>query len=75
MRVTAKGRVTIPRQVREALGIEPYCEVDFELQPDGSFRLAKRAGPSPGRSRLLALRGRATVKMTTDEIMALMRGE
>ena len=45
MRVTSKGQVTIPRQVREALGIEPYCEVDFELQPDGSYRLVKRAGP------------------------------
>jgi AbrB family looped-hinge helix DNA binding protein len=75
MRVTSKGQVTIPRQVREALGIDPYCEVDFEPQPDGSYRLVKRAGPSPRRSRLSALRGRATVKMTTDEIMALTRGK
>jgi AbrB family looped-hinge helix DNA binding protein len=75
MRVTSKGQVTIPLKVREALGIEPYCEVDFEPQPDGSYRLVKRAGVSARRSRLPALRGRATVKMTTDEIMTLTRGE
>jgi AbrB family looped-hinge helix DNA binding protein len=75
MRVTAKGQVTIPRRVREALGIESYCEVDFEPQPDGSYRLVKRAEPPPRRRRLSGLRGCATVKMITDEIMALTRGE
>ncbi len=42
MRVTTKGQVTIPRHVREALGITPNSEVDFVRQEDGSYRLVNR---------------------------------
>jgi AbrB family looped-hinge helix DNA binding protein len=74
MRVTSKGQVTIPRQVREALGIRPQSEVEFVKVKDGDYRLVKRKGTTSKTSRFAALRGTATVKMTTDEIMALTRG-
>jgi len=75
MRVTSKGQVTVPRKVREALGIQPGTEVDFVLQEDGTCRLVKSNAPPPPRNPFRAARGAATVKMKTDEIMALTRGE
>jgi len=74
MRVTIKGQVTIPRRVREELGIGAHSEVEFVRQKDGSYRLMKRSGPVSRSARFAALRGTTTVKMTTDEIMALTRG-
>ena len=74
MRVTSKGQVTIPQQVREALGILPHSEVKFVKVKDGDYRLVKVAGAGSKKSRFAALRGTATVKMTTAEIMALTRG-
>lgn len=71
MRVTSKGRVTIPKKVREALGIVPNSEVDF-VEENGRVYIEKRKSRENPFERLL---GSATVKMTTDEIMALTRGE
>lgn len=73
MRVTTKGQVTIPRQIREKLGIVPATEVDF-VEENGRIYLVKKAGPSTRKPTFSKLRGVATVKMTTDEIMALTRG-
>jgi AbrB family looped-hinge helix DNA binding protein len=69
MRVTSKGQVTIPQTVRKKLGITPYSEVEFVEQGDRVYLLKKSDG-----GRFRALRGIATVKMSTDEIMALTRG-
>lgn len=33
--VTRKGQITLPRAVRDAMGLEPGAEVDFEITPDG----------------------------------------
>ncbi len=77
MRVTSKGQVTIPIEIREKLGIQPHSEVEFELRGD-TARLKKVASKSPrSRSALIVarLKGTATTKMTTDEILALMRGK
>lgn len=73
MRVTSKGQVTIPVRVRQRLGIEPGSEVDFELGDDGA-RLVRRTRTS-GDALVSRMRGRANTRMTTDEIMALTRGE
>jgi len=75
MRVTSKGQVTIPVEVREKLGILPHTEVEFELQGN-TARLVKVSprGPSGRGAKVVArLRGSATVRMSTDEILALMR--
>jgi AbrB family looped-hinge helix DNA binding protein len=74
MRVTVKGQVTIPQHGREELGIRPYSEVDFVGGKDGNYRLVKVKRKQPGRSRFHRLRDVATVRMTTDEIMALTPG-
>jgi AbrB family looped-hinge helix DNA binding protein len=73
MRVTTKGQVTIPQHVREELGIKPHSEVDFIKMEDGTFRLVKLKINKLKKSRFRRIRGTATVKMTTDEIMALTR--
>jgi antitoxin PrlF len=73
MRVTSKGQVTIPQAVRERLGITPGSEVDFELDRDGA-RLV-RARTSRGDELVERMVGRGTVELSTDEIMALTRGE
>lgn len=72
--VTSKGQVTIPKPVRDRLGIKPGNAVEFGLAPDGQVVLTKVGNRRP-RSRFEALRGRAGRGMTTDEIMALTRGE
>ena len=78
MHITSKGQVTIPQDIRTQLGLLPHTEVEFELAGDHArIRKARRPrGASPrGRLMLDALRGTGDVRMSTDEIMALTRGE
>ena len=72
-RVTRKGQVTIPKRVRDHLGIEPGSIVEFEVAPDGRIVLVKQGVPQP--SRFERVRGTATTKLTTDELMAMLRGD
>lgn len=74
MRVTTKGQVTIPQHIREKLGITPSTEVDF-VEQKGRVFLVKRKGKKVVTRKFAKLRGIATVKMTTDEIMALTRAD
>jgi antitoxin PrlF len=72
--VTSKGQVTIPKQVRELLGIGPGSVIDFQRGPDGRVVLVKiEKKPQP--NRFARLRGHAGKGMSTDEIMAMTRGE
>jgi len=74
VRITSKGQVTIPQDIREQLGLLPHTEVDFEVQEDGVL-LRKAAGRRPrGRAVVDHLRGRGDVAMSTEEILALTRG-
>jgi antitoxin PrlF len=72
--VTAKGQVTIPKPVRELLGIVPGSQVDFRRAADGSVVLARADAKQPA-SRFAKLRGHAGKGLTTDAIMALTRGD
>ena len=78
MRITSKGQVTIPQAIREQAGLLPNTEVDFVLE-NGSVRLIKSeaaAGRSRGARAVRQLRARgARVRMSTDEILALTRGD
>ena len=74
MRVTTKGQVTIPINIREKLGITSDTEVEFFQEGNRVF-LVKRKGTSRAARKFNKLRGIATVKMTTDEIMALTRDD
>ena len=75
MRVTSKGQVTIPRNVRQHLGIFPQSEVEFVVEGNTVILRTVTEEISRGKKLVETLRGRATVRMTTDEIMALTRGE
>lgn len=77
MRITSKGQVTIPIEIREQLGFLPSTEVRFEVENDvlRLVRVQTEKGPSRGARLLSRLRGSASVKLSTDEIMALTRGE
>ena len=70
MRVTQKGQVTIPRDVRAALGIQTGTEVAFELDERGARLVVDPAGPE---AEIAAMRGAGDVELTTDEILALTR--
>ncbi len=71
MRVTTKGQVTIPRSVRETLGIAPETEIDF-VEDRGRFYIVKTDDPDKT-GKFKKFRGIATAKMSTDEIMAFTR--
>lgn len=72
--VTAKGQVTIPKAVRDLLGIKPGSKVDFQRAADGSVVL-KRADNRRPVSRFEKLRGHAGKGLDTEAIMAMTRGE
>lgn len=76
MRITSKGQVTIPQEIREELGLLPNTEVAFEIDRDGVriTRATGSTGRTRGRDLVAHMRGRATARMTTDQIMTLMRG-
>ena len=78
MRITSKGQVTIPQAVRERTGLLPNTDVEFVVEGD-DVRIVKAAvgrRPSRGASAVQRLRrSGGRVRMTTDEIMALTRGE
>ena len=74
MRITSKGQVTIPKDIRKAMGFLPDTEVEFVVN-GGRVVLRKQARHGGRGDRLIAaLRGRGTVRLTTDQIMALTRG-
>jgi AbrB family looped-hinge helix DNA binding protein len=89
MHVTRKCQVTIPKHIREKLGIPPNSEVDF-LEEDGRVYLTKKVTEkvtekatekatekvtkTSRENRFRRFRGVATIKMSTDEIMSLCRG-
>jgi AbrB family looped-hinge helix DNA binding protein len=72
--VTSKGQVTIPKAVRDLLGITAGSKVDFHRAEDGSVVLT-RADSKKTVSRFRKLRGHAGEGLDTDAIMALTRGE
>lgn len=71
MRVTTKGQVTIPRDIRETLGIVAESEVDFR-EENGRFYIVKTDKPSPS-GKFKKFRGIATANMPTDAILHLTR--
>ena len=71
MRVTTKGQVTIPRSIREMLGIVPETEIDF-IEDNGRFYIVKTNKPNLS-GNFKKFRGIATASMSTDEILQLTR--
>jgi AbrB family looped-hinge helix DNA binding protein len=77
MRVTSKGQVTIPAEIREQAGLLPHTDVEFQFDGEAVRIIRAQTQRSDGRgARVVAhLRGRGDIAMTTDAIMALTRGE
>ena len=73
MRITAKGQVTIPIKIRQKLGLYPNTEVAFEIAGNAA-RIKKVRRGGRGEKLVSHLKGRGTVRMSTDEILALTRG-
>jgi AbrB family looped-hinge helix DNA binding protein len=73
-KVTSKGQVTIPKPVRDYLGIEPGTDVNFRRADDGHIIIEKADGTRPP-SRFAKAVGSAGPGLTTDELMALLRGD
>lgn len=73
--VTAKGQVTIPKPVRDHLGIIAATKVEFRRAKDGSVVLARADGSRRPESRFARLRGHAGAGLDTDSILALTRGD
>jgi AbrB family looped-hinge helix DNA binding protein len=76
--LTIKGQVTIPKRLRDYLGLSPGDKVRFEYTEDGAVRIMAPRRPAQGKSRkpsrFSALRGTRKTGMSTDEIMNLLRG-
>ena len=76
MRITSKGQVTIPQRIREQAGLLPETEVEFEIVRGRVTLRAKGKPASPGKAAVARLRGSLKhLKRSTDELMALTRGE
>ena len=78
MRITSKGQVTIPQAIREQAGLMPNTEVDFVWDGEFVYLVKGTAARKPTRGQLLVdhlRRHGAGFTMTTDELMALTRGE
>ena len=73
MKLTTKGQVTIPHELRDLTGIHAGTEVEFSTK-DGAVIITKAPrGSGRGRAMVQRMRGRAQVKMSTDQILALTR--
>jgi AbrB family looped-hinge helix DNA binding protein len=73
MRLTSKGQVTIPQEIREQLGLLPQTEVEFEIDGDAVKIRPARRSTSRGDALIARMRGVAPRGLTTDQIMALTR--
>jgi AbrB family looped-hinge helix DNA binding protein len=74
VRVTTKGQVTIPQKIRKMLNITPATEVEFIVGEDNRVFIQK-VEDQENNGMFTTLRGSATIKMTTEEIMALTRSD
>jgi AbrB family looped-hinge helix DNA binding protein len=75
MRITSKGQVTIPQEIRERFGLLPHTEVEFVVEGGAVVVRKASGGNRAARDWVRRYRGTADAGMTTDEIMRLTRGE
>lgn len=75
MRITSKGQVTIPAEIRERTGLLPNTEVEFEVSGEKVILQKVPGKRKPVKDLIRAMQGKGTGDMSTDEIMALFRGE
>jgi AbrB family looped-hinge helix DNA binding protein len=75
VKITAKGQVTIPIAVRRQLGLRPNTEVEFVIEDGRAVLQKRRRRQRRGAAVVAHLRGRGTVAVSTDEILARSRAD
>ena len=74
--LTSKGQVTVPKKVRDYLGLKAGAPVTFQRLDNGEIAIRAAKGTAkPRASKFAKLRGRATVRMKTEHILALTRAD
>lgn len=74
--VTVKGQVTLPKSVRDAVGIKPGDRVEVRATASGGVLIEKADGKDDYLARLYELARRRPIRgATTDEIMLELRGD
>lgn len=71
--MTSKGQVTVPKNMRDHLGLKPGSQVSFELTADG--RVVLKSAGKLQKSRFAKVRGTMKRGLSTEELMALTRGD
>jgi AbrB family looped-hinge helix DNA binding protein len=74
-RVTTKGQVTIPKEIRDEMGIEPGDEVSFEKTEEGYTVRKEEPTTAQGTDPFKKYRGSAEGEYTMPERMRRLRGE
>ncbi len=75
MRVTSKGQVTIPQNVRQNMGILPAeTEIEFLQDENGRWYIKKNQASKQKSNRFRTAHNAGKLTMSTDDIMALTRG-
>lgn len=77
MRLTSKGQVTIPQNIRELAGLKPYDEVEFEYRNKQIIVRPVKRATSPANEAIALLRGSANsnIGLSADEWLEMTRGE
>lgn len=75
MKVTTKGQITIPKKIRQQLNFHPGTEVDFVVEGNAVIIVPSKQANDRSKRIIARMRGIGSANMTTDEIMALTRGE
>ena len=74
--LSVKGQITIPRQIRDTLGLKPGMLVEFVVNQDGEMVIRKVEVFSDRKpDRFEAVRGKADVIWRSKDLIALLRGE
>ena len=72
--MTTKGQVTIPKRVRDELGLKPGRPVEFDVNAAGEVVIRKSKGKRARPDRFDKVVGAATIKWkSTAEAMAVLR--
>jgi AbrB family looped-hinge helix DNA binding protein len=75
MKLNSKGQVTIPADLRHKHGFAEGDEVEVVEDGDTLRIVHASGGTSRGERMVARIRGTATTKMSTDQLMDLLRGE
>ncbi len=68
MKIDTDGKIAIPPEVQERLGLRPGTEIQLEVMGD-TLQIRKPRSPNQGAQLIAAIRGKSTSRLTTNDIM------